>query len=383
MSEARIVTIEAGRLEGVRPRAAGRNARIGEHGIAVRPPIVRLVADDGSTGFGVSRVTREGAQQLLGTPLSSAFSQAAEVAGATTEWIGLEYPLWDLVAKRAGQPVFRLAAQLTQRRLEPGPFHVPCYDTSLYFDDLHVDSNNEAASLIGQEAQQGFERGHRAFKIKIGRGARHMDLEKGTQRDVAIIRAVREVVGPDCPIMVDANNGYNLNLTKRVLEETAVARLFWIEEAFHEDSVLYQDLREWMQARDIKTLIADGEGSASPHLMDWARDKIVDVVQYDYLSHGITRWLATGRQLDTWGARSAPHHYGGLYGNYASGHLAGAIQNFTFVEWDDAQAPGLDGSAYMVREGYVTLPERPGFGLHLDEAAFQKAVREHGFVVTA
>ena len=36
-----------------------------------------------------------------------------------------------------------------------------------------------------------------------------------------MIRAVREAVGGDCPLMIDANNGYNLNLTKRVLAETA------------------------------------------------------------------------------------------------------------------------------------------------------------------
>jgi L-rhamnonate dehydratase len=129
----------------------------------------------------------------------------------------------------------------------------------------------------------------------------------------------------------------------------------------------------------LKTLIADGEGLAAPLLMDWARDGLVDVIQYDYLSHGLTRWLATGRQLDEWGVRAAPHHYGGLYGNYASGHFAGAIKGFTFVEWDEATTPVLDGSAYAVGDGYVTLPDRPGFGLDLDEAAFQQAVQVDGF----
>ncbi len=206
-----------------------------------------------------------------------------------------------------------------------------------------------------------------------------MELEKGTQRDIAIIRAVREAAGPDGRIMIDANNGYVLNLAKRVLEETADCHLFWIEEAFHEDAILYQDLHEWMAKRGIQTLIADGEGSAHPALMDWARDGVVDVIQYDYAGTGFTRWLGIGRLLDGWGAKAAPHHYGGLYGNFVSGHLAGAMQNFTFVEWDEATAPGLDASAYRVEEGWVTLPEAPGFGLELDEAVFQKAVADGGF----
>jgi L-alanine-DL-glutamate epimerase-like enolase superfamily enzyme len=179
--------------------------------------------------------------------------------------------------------------------------------------------------------------------------------------------------------MIDANNGYNLNLAKRVLDETAECGVFWIEEPFHEDPVLYRDLREWLERRRLPVLIADGEGEASPRLLQWARERLVDVVQYDIFSLGFTGWLATGRQLDAWGARSAPHHYGGHYGNYAVCHLAGAIRGFTFVEWDEATTPGLDPSGYAIREGRVAVPEAPGFGLGLDEAVFRRAVEAAGF----
>src|SRR5439155_17812171 len=239
-------------------------------------------------------------------------------------------------------------------------FRAPCYDTSLYFDDLHLTSTAEAAQLIASEAREGYERGHRAFKIKVGRGARHLPLEEGTRRDIAVVRAVREAVGPEPPIMLDANNGYNLNLAKRVLEETADCGVFWLEEAFHEDRVLYTDLREWLKERKLPVLIADGEGQASPALLDWARDGVVDVVQYDIYGHGFTRWLETGRQLDSWGARSAPHHYGGHYGNYATCHLAGALRGFTYVEWDEATTPGLGPSGYSIKDGWVSVPDTPG-----------------------
>ena len=171
---------------------------------------------------------------------------------------------------------------------------------------------------LAAEARQGYEQGHRAFKIKVGRGARHLPLEQGTQRDIAVVRAVRAVAGAGAPVMVDANNGYNLNLTKRVLLETADCRIHWLEEPFHEDAVLYRDLREWMTKEGLAVLIADGEGEASPRLLDWAREGLVDVVQYDIISWGFTRWLALARQLADWGARSAPHNYGNGFGNYAS-----------------------------------------------------------------
>ncbi len=376
MEDPRIVRIELGPLEGRRPRHAGSNARLGAHGIAVRVPLARLTLEDGSAGFGACRgATREGAAALLGVRLSEAVTPDC---GATDACIAWEYPLWDLLGKRGGVPVYALAAAVAG--VEPRlPYRAPCYDTSLYFDDLGLPSDEAAAALIAAEAREGYERGHRAFKIKVGRGARHLPLGAGTRRDIAVVRAVREAVGPGLPLMLDANNGYNLNLAKRVLAETADRGVFWLEEPFHEDPVLYRDLREWLGREGLPVLIADGEGDASPRLLDWARDGLIDVVQYDIFSHGFTRWLATGRQLDAWGARSAPHHYGGHYGNYAACHLAGAIRGFTYVEWDEAATPGLEASGYAIRDGQVEVPAAPGFGLGLDEATFRRAVETAGF----
>ncbi len=182
--------------------------------------------------------------------------------------------------------------------------------------------------------------------------------------------------------MIDANNGYNLNLTKRVLAETADCALFWLEEAFHEDNVLYTDLRAWMAEQGLDVLIADGEGQASPTLLDWAQAGIVDVIQYDIFSYGFTPWLALGQRLDGWGVRAAPHHYGRHLGNHYAGHLAAAIEGFTFVEWDEVETPGVDSSAYAVENGQVHIPNRPGFGLILDEERFQHAAMQNGYSVT-
>ncbi|MFN8514023.1 MAG: enolase C-terminal domain-like protein [Chloroflexia bacterium] len=374
MGDTRIVRIEQGMLESRRPRHAGSNARLGDHGLTIQLSLVRLTSEDGVTGFGVSRASREVLAGLVGARIGEAFDPAR---GAAEGWLACEYPLWDLVGNRAGRPVYALAAEVNGRAV-PTTLRVPCYDTSLYFDDLQVADEGEAAALIAAEAREGFERGHRAFKIKVGRGARHLPLEAGNQRDIAVIRAVREAVGPESPILLDANNGYNLNIAKRVLRETADCGVRWLEEAFHEDAILYRDLQEWLAAEGLPIWIADGEGDASPRLLDWARDGLIDVVQYDIFSYGFTPWLATGRQLDGWGRRSAPHHYGRHYGNFVAGHLAAAIQGFSCIEWDEASCPGLDSSAYRVDEGWVTIPDVPGFGLGLDEGLFRAAVEARG-----
>jgi L-alanine-DL-glutamate epimerase-like enolase superfamily enzyme len=376
MKSATILSVEWARLEGRRPRKAGCNARLGEHGDVVRVPLARITTADGASGFGVCWASREAADGILGQRLDAVFSPER---GAETAFLPFDFPLWDLAARRAGRPVYELAG------IPPpsAPLRVPCYDTSLYFDDLHLAGDEEAADLMAAEARDGWDRGHRAFKIKVGRGARHLPLEAGTRRDVAIIRAVRSAAGPGPRLMLDANNGWNLNLTNRVLAETADCDIFSIEEPFYEDAVLYRDLKEWLRAEDLTTRIADGEGQASPTLLDWARDGLVDVIQYDIFGHGFTRWRETARTLDAWGVLSAPHHYGGHLGNYISCHLATAARGFAFTEWDEATTPGVGAPGYAVRDGLVSVPDAPGFGLTLDEAAFRQAVERSGWHATA
>jgi L-rhamnonate dehydratase len=351
--------------------------------------MARITTEGDVHGFGWASISVVEARRLLGLPLATAFGMTAEAfnealhtpggfaAGVVPAFRSLEYPLLDLAGQLSGRPVYAL---VTGDAPATG-LSVPCYDTSLYIDDLDQIDEADAADRIAAEAAEGWAAGHRAFKVKVGRGARHMPLMEGTRRDIAIIQAVREAIGPNTRLMIDANNGYNLNLAKMVLQETAELRVYWLEEPFHEDAELYRALKQWMAEVQIPTLIADGEGDASPRLLDWAREGWVDVLQYDIHQPGFTHWLDLGPTLDSWGTRSAPHSYGDPFGNYASCHLAPAIQGFEMVEWDEAIVEGLDASAYRVIDGMVRVPPTPGFGLELDVAAYERRALEHGFVV--
>ena len=375
MASSRIVRIEWARLEGRRPRKAGCNARLGEHGQAVTTPVARITTADGATGFGWAHIKPEQAEALLGTTLDEALATPAILAGGIAEgYRAIEFPLFDLAAKVEGRPVYACLAPAT------APLRVPCYDTSLYMDDLHLASDEEAAELLAAETRAGLACGHRAFKIKTGRGARHMPVEEGTRRDIAVIRAVRAAAGEGAILMIDANDGYTLNLAKRVLAETADCRIYWLEEPFHEDHALYEDLQAWLRAEGLPTLIADGEGEASPNLLAWAQAGLVNVVQYDLLSYGFSDWLALGAKLDGWGVHSAPHHYGRHIGNYAVCHLAGALARLAFAEWDETVTPGLDGGGYVIEEGQVVVPDSPGFGLTLDAEVFTQAAATRGVI---
>lgn len=371
----RIVRIDAVTLEGKRPRAAGSNARLGYHGDTVRLPIVRLTTEDGATGFGRGPVEEARLAEVIGRPLNQ-FVTGDRVADDARD---LELPLIDLAARLAGVPAYQFISGGTVTTPHPAR----SYDTSLYFDDLEIEDDTEAAALIASEARFGFDRGHRAFKIKVGRGARHMPLDAGTARDIAIIKAVREAVGPDSAVMIDANNGWNLNLTKHVLAETADANLYWVEEAFHEDNVLYEDLQGWLSTEGLDIRIADGEGAADARVVPWAREGLIDVVQTNIFARGLGAWRALAIELAAVGVESSPHTYGGGVSNYVSSQLAASTEGVRYVEWDEASFAEIDASGFRLEDGEIVVPSSSGLGLELVEDAFKSAVKAGGFTLLA
>src|SRR5581483_4711630 len=239
----------------------------------------------------------------------------------------IEYALWDVVGRREGLPVYALASGLLGREVPASPARVPCYDTTLYIDDLHLEDDEAGAALMADEARQGWAAGHRNFKIKVGRNNIHMPTEAGLRRDIAVVNAIRAAVGPDAAILTDANNGYTVNIAWDFLKGTADSRVFWLEEAFYEDAVMYRQLRARIKAEGFATLIADGEGrglldpnapellaGAAPAavgtsaplapaevLLEMVREGIVDVLQWDVLSPGLSRWLEVAHLIEEWG----------------------------------------------------------------------------------
>ena len=84
---------------------------MGEHGQRVRVPLARVTTDEGATGFGWSRVTRDQAAEWVGSSLDGVFDPANGIAKTcrTRDWVhALEYPLWDLAGRLAGRPPVQL-----------------------------------------------------------------------------------------------------------------------------------------------------------------------------------------------------------------------------------------------------------------------------------
>jgi L-rhamnonate dehydratase len=370
----RVVRVERAVLEGQRPLPLGRNARLPSHGAVVRVPLCRLTTSDGLVGVGPSKIDIEAAYGALGLEVCQTFGQE----GTEDRWRSLDYPLWDLAARSQGVAVYQLlGGERAQGTGTDVPLTVNCYDTSLYFEEPRA-ARNEPLE-VARRAAASYERGHRAFKVKVGRGARWMEPEDGLNCDVAVMQAVRDAIGPTCELLADANNGFTFNGTRRFLARTADARVGWLEEPFNEDAVLLRALKEWMAHEGLAVSLADCETASPDDAYRFGSDGLLDVIQCDILQAGFTAWLKLGRALDCIGVDSAPHHFGLFLGNYLSGHLAGAVKCFKYVEWDEATVPGIFMSGYHFGEGRLTLEGTPGFGVELDEELFGRAVASTGF----
>ena len=366
----RIVKIERITLEIPRPRDIGCNARIGAHGRTVTDPVVRVHSDEGAIGVGWANLDRADAEGLLGRPLGELFRLPR---GSLEAGRVVDLPLWDLIAKLEGQPLYRLLGGRGDRAVE-------LYDGSIYIDDLDAD-DDEARTIFRDEVASGCAYGYRNFKIKIGRGARWMPVAAGLERDLLVIDTVREAAGPDAKIMVDANNGATLNIAKEILDRSQGARIHWFEEPFPEDRAFNQAFKAFLDERGYPTLVADGEsGPPPPDFFDMVERGYIDVVQHDFRAQGLSWWKATAERIEPWGARCAPHCWGSIIERYAHAHFAASVPHYALLEAAPADLSGVVLDGWTLEHGRLMVPDTPGTGFDLEPEVIEAGVRAgHGF----
>src|SRR5579872_691155 len=246
----RITRVVAFDLVSQRSKFAGKNARLDVHGDRATDRMVRLYTNAGVEGFGNCRAEKDAVSTLIGRDPFEFFRRAD---GRFTGPLGpATMPLWDLVAKLLKTPAWKLMGQA-------GAEKVPVYDGSIYFADLLPQYANRWRDRFKEEIDMGLADGHRAFKVKIGRGSKWMPREEGDARDVDVVTLIRQHAGPDVLIGVDANNGYDLAGAKRFLQRVAGAKLAFVEELFPETVDECLDLKQFIKEQGGATLLADGE----------------------------------------------------------------------------------------------------------------------------
>jgi len=274
--------------------------------------------------------------------------------------------LWDLAGKILQKPVYELLGAESNGR-------VPVYDGSIYMSDLMPQHAARWENQFKSEIDQSMESGHRAFKIKVGRGHLCMDREEGDSRDVDVVRLVREHAGDDVRIGVDANNGFGLDIAKRFLERTSDLDLDFIEEPFQEEIGPCLELKAFIAENGWKTMLADGEGQSDVEAYRPLVDaKALDMLQGDMYGLGIEGILAESAMAEPQGILVAPHNWSSLLSLFMQVHVGLVIPNFYRAEHDPLKSDVLNYDGYEIQEGLCSVSDAPGFGLKVDEEKFSR-----------
>ena len=371
----RITSLTGFRHDCPRPKFVGKNSHLDVHGDRTSENCLRIATERGVEGVGVGNLSPDRARAIVGRTLDEFWSPGAGAVGAFGR---ADHALFDLVGKALGVPAWALIGG-------KGPERVPVYDGSIYFADLLPDSEGRGIDRILEEIDAGLDRGHRAFKIKVGRGFKWMEPDPGFRRDVEVIRAIRGRVGPDVRLMVDANNGFDLDSTLRFLDAIET-ELFFVEEPFPEDVEADLALKAALRERGLATLVADGESAGVPsHFDPFLQAGALDVVQPDIRGFGLTMEWEQSRRLEEsgTGARLAPHNWGSHLGGFMQAVLARGIPNFLMAEVDTSTSDLFDSSAFAVADGLMTVPDVPGCGLVLRDDVFEDRYRADSWTVAA
>jgi D-galactarolactone cycloisomerase len=254
---------------------------------------------------------------------------------------GVDLALWDLAARRAGQPLWR--------RLGGRGGAV-----AVYASGINPDRPQDTVAAMAAQ-------GHRAFKLKVG-------FDAG--RDLDNVRAVRAMLGPDAPLMLDANQAWSLADARRMAQALEPLGIGWLEEPLRSDA----PLAAWQTLRAETAIpLAAGEnliGEAS--FAAAIRGGALAVIQPDVAKWGgISGCWNVLAMIRSAGLRYCPHYLGGGIGLLASAHLLAAAGGDGLLEIDANANPlrsALSGPLEAVASGRVELGTAPGLGVDVDLA---------------
>ncbi len=271
--------------------------------------------------------------------------------GLTTRAMSaIDIALWDLKGKATGKPVYKLLGGFRDR--------VPAYLAGGYY------AEGKGLKDLAKEMEAYLNMNAKAVKMKVGAVSLREDVER--------VRVVRETIGPDVALLVDANNAYLPYQAVRFAKAIEEYNPFWFEEPVSPDDIPGQ--AEVTASTDIPIAIGENEYTRWG-FRDLIAHKCANVLNADaQVLGGITEWKRVANLAAAYDIPVAPH------GNQdVHVHCVATAQNGLILEVGqvDPTEPNLLDEVFLGRQrldkdGMCPVPQAPGMGIELDMRAFEK-----------
>ncbi len=338
--------------------AAGRTVDAYWHVLA------EVVTSDGVKGFGytvapgasmvpvMGHATRELAQALIGAHVLEP-EAAWERMARKGSWIGpggmlhqaiapLDIALWDAAGKTVGQPLYRLLGGYRDR--------LPVYGSDGFW-------YSQTFEQLAASARGYAEQGYTAIKLRLGH-------EKSPAREVRRVMAVREAVGPDVRILVDATETWDLATALDTGFALQEAGIHWLEDPIATDDVaglarLCSQLRVRIATGEHLYKVTDFLRLFEEHATGIA---LIDLGRIG----GITPWRRVAALAHAYDVPVCGHVLPEVHV-----HLAPAFPNGYLIE-NVPRSAGILKAMPAVENGHLVAPQLPGLGLELNEEAVRR-----------
>ncbi|MFO1175023.1 MAG: mandelate racemase/muconate lactonizing enzyme family protein [Paracoccaceae bacterium] len=332
--------------------------------VSQETPLVTITDSDGATGTGygytigtggpavvsllretlVPRLLGRQAEEIEAIWRDLLFVTHATTVGAITSiaLAAIDTALWDMRCRKAGLPLWQMAGGAKSA--------IPLYSTEGGW--LHIETPALVEDALAVKAQ-----GFAGSKVKVGKPS--------LAQDRARLQAVREAVGPDFRLMVDANQAFHYHealLRARMLAEVGI---IWFEEPMPADDLMGHA----RLAEHSAVPIAVGESLYSPgQFADYLRAGACSIVQVDVgRVGGITPWLKVAHMAEAMNIAVCPHFLMELHVS-----LVCAVPNGWMLEYIP-QLDSITASRLDIRDGQAHPPATPGLGIVWDEVAIARA----------
>jgi D-galactarolactone cycloisomerase len=274
---------------------------------------------------------------------------------------GIDIALWDIKGKHFGVPVHVLLGGAVR------------HDVQAYATGLYRRKTGDPLRYLAAEAADYVAQGFRAVKLKVG---------FGIAEDAAVTRAVRDAIGPEVALMVDANHAYDATAAIRLGRMIEPCDIGWFEEP-----VPPEDIAGYRAVKAALSIpVAGGECEFTRFgFRELLLARAVDIIQPDTCAAGgLSECKKIADMAEAFDVRYNPHVWGTGIALAASLQLLAVLPPLTptslnpiepLLEFDRTEHPIREKLLTQPIEherGRVRVPDGPGLGIEIDRAALAR-----------